>query len=351
MKIKIMLLKSYSIIIILCLGKMISATGQTLFSVNHALHYVFKNNYMLFPISFFSLFAAICTLLIVLLTRVPAIYKQFYIHQKQNNFLYIDRVERRLIYYFLINANIIAGIFSSVGAYLGAITLIEFIAAYYGYSTNNLEGKIVSQVSAVIISIASFASFYSFNIQKAKANSVKLANINKKIILSGLNKNFLKTMLVSFLTITSLPFIAYFLTKNAIYKMPYVSICLSVSVIKSLAILSAFTALISSITTSVSAMHDYFNHIELNQLDSPLVEGARYVTYALGLIDSCSNGLGTFLGVVTVSHDFLNSSIYHGAVIFLAVGCALSSTILIFLFSIRQGFNDLINYARSDDVL
>lgn len=344
------LIKTYLVIIILCVGKIIGATGQTLFNVHNSLNYIFQSINTNFAINMASIFAALCTLFIVSITRSPAIHRQFHSRLIPDLSFDIKNIYRKSLYHFLVVANIVAGVFSSVGAYLGTITLIEFIANICQHPITNTWEIIISQGIALFFSISSFVAFYSFNIYKAKLNSIKLATINKKSSKAFFNRIAIKTAIISFLNVLSLPFISYFLTKHALHKMPCLLDFLSLSIIKYIAVFAAVTALISSLTTTVAAMHEYFSEPKNpDQSESTFLAAFRYITYMTGIVDSSASGLGTFLGVVTISDDLFCAPNHF--VIVLAVGSALSSALLIFSFSVRQGFNDLIEYLQRRRVI
>jgi hypothetical protein len=173
-----MKIKYLAIIALFSLGKIVASTGQTLFSTHHALGYILKNLPTSALINIISVIAAICTLLVISITRIPAIYKQFQVSPRQEGIaanLHEDNFYQKLSYNTLVSCNIAAGIFSSVGAYLGTVTIVEFIASFYNHSTANGVAA-YTQICATFIALASFASFYSFNIQKAKINSIKIIN-------------------------------------------------------------------------------------------------------------------------------------------------------------------------------
>lgn len=336
-----------AMIVLFSVGKIIAATGQTLFSTHHALHYIFSNLSTSAFFNIISFVTASCTLCVIVITRIPAIYKQFQWRLKQRvvaAHLYDDSIYQTLSYNLLVFCNITAGIFSSVGAYLGTITIVEFIASFY-HNDITANGIVpYTQICAIFIACASFASYYSFNIQKAKINSIKIINHCNPINTFKINKVFIKTFMMSFLNIVSVPFIAYFLTKSALYKMPYLSGILPAASIKCIATFSAMTALIASLTTTVTAMYDYFSEIDnitFNHKDSGSWRLLRYITYGTGLVDSSANGLGNFLGIITISHDVLNTELNNRYVVMIAIGSGISATLLNLAFSIRQGFNDL----------
>jgi len=345
-----LLIKSYFIITILCLGKIFGATGQTLFNVHNALDYISESININFFINFASIFAAVCTLFIVSITRTPAIHRQFHSKILPEFNVKIDNSYRKIFYYFLIVSNIASGVFSSAGAYLGTFTLIEFVSHLANHPLLTTGEMVLSQSIAIFFALSSFVAFYSFNIYKAKINSVKLANMNKKNSKDFFNKIAFKTAIVSMLNILSLPFISYFLTKHALHKMPCVLSYFSFDMIKYIASFAAITALISSLTTTVAAMHEYFSKekVEVNR-ESTFMAVFRYVTYTTGIVDCSASGLGTFLGVVTISNDLFLAS--NKFIILAAVGSALSSALLIFSFSVRQGFNDLIDYMQNRKVV
>lgn len=327
------------------LGKIIGATGQTVFSVNHAFHYAFKNINIEYWINCISIFAAGCTLLVIVMTRVPAIYRQLTVPIKQQTISNIlNAHDKKFFYRILINCNIISGFFSSIGAYFGALIIIEVVLNIENHSITAKE-IIFYQTCAILVAISSFVSYYSFNIPKAKLNSIKfIDNLRQKNFKFIMNKHGLKTCFVSLLNVLSVPFIAYFLTKNAIYKMPYISTHLSSMTIQWIAAFSSITALIASLTTTVPALHAYFNknEMEYSNQDSVFWKILRYMTYSAGFVDSGASGLGNFLGVILISHDVFNISLYNNYIILFAIGCGLSAMSLNLSFSIRQGFNETL---------
>lgn len=337
--------KKNFIIAIFSLGKIIAASGQTLFTARHALSYMLKNVSIDCPTNIISGIFAGCTLFIISITRVPAIRLQFGSGLQEKNIAhpFANSCCKKYAYHMLVCFNSAAGVFSSIGAYLGTVTIVEFISGLGNYHVHT----IFTQAFAILVAISSFASYYSFNIRKAKINSIHLIEkINFQIPKLLMNKIVLKTMIVSFLNVASVPFIAYFLTRNALYKMPYMDLLLSAYHIKWIAAFSAFTALIANLTTTVAAMHEYFieSEKEDRSKEPAFWLSLRYITYAAGLIDSSANGLGNFLGVITISHDVFNTSLYNDYIILIAIGCGMSATLLNLAFSIRQGFNDVANY-------
>ena len=298
-----------------------------------------------------SSIAAVCTLLIISITRVPAIHRQFRPALKENNVFFSladNCLYKKCIYYILIYFNIAAGVFSSIGAYLGTITIIEFISYIYNGPIHGPKWIIFSQAFAIFIAISCFASYYSFNIHKAKSNTLNLIRkINRPNLKTLRNKNFFKTFMVSFLSVVSVPFIAYFVTKNAFYKMPYINTAFSVSSIQWIATFSALTALIACLTTNVSALHEFFS--KCKRLDFPKSTywaSLRNITYTAGLVDSAATGLGSFLGVITISRDIFQASLYDGYILYIAIGCGISAALMNLSFSVRQGFNDIVEYYR-----
>lgn len=337
-----------AIIALFSFGKIVASSGQTLFSTHHALSYILKNTSIGSLINTISVIAAFCTLVVISITRIPAIYKQFQVnpeHKVMAANLYKENFYQKFSYNTLVSCNIAAGIFSSVGAYLGTITIIDFVANFYRHSTAN-SLVAYTQISAIVIAFASFSSYYAFNIQKAKTNSIKIINHINQTNVFQINKVFIKTFMISFLNIVSVPFIAYFLTKSALYKIPHLSYLLPAASIQLIAGFSAITALIASLTTTVAAMHEYFteqDNISSRQTDTLSWLTLRYITYGTGLIDSSANGLGNYLGVIAISHDVFNTDLCNQYVVIIAVGCAISAALLNLAFSIRQGFNALIH--------
>lgn len=209
-------------------------------------------------------------------------------------------------------------------------------------SGQTVNGSTYINLFSILIAITSFASYYSFNIQKAKYNSANLIMNIKNNNLLSFDTVLFKAFIVSLLNIVSIPFIAYFLTKNAIYKMTYITHFLSGNCIKWIAIFSAITALITCLSTTVPAVHEYFNQNKNhNEMESMRWLTLRFTTYFAGLFDSVANGMGNFLGVIYITNDVFNISIYNNHIIILAIGCGISATLLNLAFSIRQGFNDL----------
>lgn len=291
-----------------------------------------------------------CTLFIVSITRAPAIHRQFHAERIPDLFLKIESIYRKAIYYFLMIANISAGIFSSAGAYLGTITIIEFVAITFNHPIVNTWQVTLAQLFSLFIAASSFAAFYSFNMHKAKINSIKLASLNKKNSNALFSKTAFKTLIVSLLNIISLPFIAYFLTKHAFHKMPCLLSYVSSNVIKCIAFFSAITALVSSLTTTVAAMYEYFGEVKSSDHnESTFLASFRYITYMTGIVDCSAGGLGAFLGVLTVTNDLFFAPNQY--VILLAIGSALSYAVLIFSFSVRQGFNDVIEYIHRRKII
>src|SRR5690606_35875497 len=117
-----------ALVIIFSLGKMIASTGQTIFTVRHAGNYIFRGH-LSFPIDVVSFFAAACTLFVVCITRVPAINRQLSSQPKEATIVIkpFSSFWQASLYYVLVIGNDIAGLFSSVGAYLGTFILLEWL--------------------------------------------------------------------------------------------------------------------------------------------------------------------------------------------------------------------------------
>lgn len=133
--------------------------------------------------------------------------------------------------------------------------------------------------------------------------------------------------------------------------MPYFGTHLSNMSIQWIAALSSVTAFVASLTTTLPAIHEYLSRIESYKPISTHWKILRYSTYAAGLVDSGANGLGNFLGIVTIANDILHISLYNYYVILIAMGCGISATLLNFSFSIRQGFNEVVNYFSKEDII
>jgi len=177
---------------------------------------------------------------------------------------------------------------------------------------------------------------------------------NKKSI-SFSDKNVLKTMGISVLSLLSIPFLSYFLTKHALLSMPYIGSILSLFSVQCIAICSSVTALVTSFITTIPATYDYFVAREKRIIDkqstADMLTGGwrtlRNTTYAAGFIDCTANGLTNFMSVIDVAHDAISVDPY-GNIMILAVGCGISSALLTAAFSVRQGFNDFMNDFQHD---
>ncbi len=367
------MLKSNSIIkiilpcIIFSLGKMVAAAGQTLFGMQYAINYILKSLEINHPITLMLIgIAGLCSLWIILVTRVPAIFRQLGYKQSRacivNNEIQHDMnveviptasIYKRSIIKIFLACSFAAGIFSAIGAYLGTITLCKFIMFFF---TEDKTPHVLIQLFAINITISTFVSYYSFNFHKSHQNIQLLLrkNIIKRILLRlQHDKNMIKTISVSLLSLLSIPFLAYFLTKNALLNMPYVGTILSLYSIKFIAIFSSITALTTSLVTTIPATYEYFTAKENNSKKIkpsvyPFVNYWRFIrntTYVAGFIDCAANGLSNFVSVIHVAHDAMRVDLY-GNVIYVAIGCGISSAVLTATFSVRQGFNDFINHYK-----
>ena len=75
----------------------------------------------------------------------------------------------------------------------------------------------------------------------------------------------------------------------------------------------------------------------------------RNITYSAGFVDCTANGLSNFVSVIDVARDALELDPY-GNIIYLAIGCGISSALLTAALSVRQGFNDFANeYQRTPE--
>jgi hypothetical protein len=329
-------------ILIFSLGKIIAATGQTLFGMQHATGYLLANDVASHSISLFLAgFAAICSLAVILMTRVPAIARQFHSTHTEMKIALPENLSksRRIIFNGSILSSLACGIFSAIGAYLSTTTISEFIHLFCATRSDYL----LTHSLAIFVALSTFISYYSFNYFKSRQNAARLVSMQRlPLTLSLRDKNVMKTLFVSLLSLLSIPFLSYFLTKHALISMPYIGSYLSLAVIKYIAAASAVTALITSLLTNIPAAYEYFvtkdNKMHLTP-ENPSWSMLRNMTYSAGMVDCSANGLSNFVSVIDVARDALELDPY-GNIIYLAIGCGISSALLTAAFSVRQGFND-----------
>lgn len=340
-------------IIVFSLGKVISATGQTLFGMKHALAYIVKNN----PITLVGLIvigiAALCSLWVMLVTRVPAISRQLRPKPKIDSVLLNSTAEVASsrptkmissIKYFFIFASISSGIFSALGAYLATITLSNYLSMFFAASNHQQQATLWVQLAGSLTAVSTFISYYSFNFYKSRQNLHKLVDkIENKKRINWQDKNIVKTMLVSLASLISTPFLAYFLTKHALLSLPYIHFLLSPATIQLIALYAAIAGIITSFITTVPAAYQYFvkENAEITLYSKKELFLLYGFTCIAGLVDSSANGLSNFISVIEVSHDVFNANMY-GKIILFALLCGISSALLTAAFSVRQGFHDYV---------
>lgn len=364
-------IRKITAVIVFSVGKCIAASGQTLFGMQHALSYCLKSK-GLDPIHMpLLIITTLSTFLVIVITRIPAIYRQFFRAEKNNllagsmlgnekNYVIDKSKLKQFIFHFLVICGFIAGAFSAFGSYLGTITINNFIIRFLGNNFHQTSSQLVGiQCFAILVAISTFISFYTFNFRKTKQNVAKLLVIDIKFTL---NSAIIKTFGVSLLSLVSTPFLAYFLTKHALYQVPHLTIWLPEYFLKAIATLSSLTALIASLTTNVPATHEFFSKhtdavprvalrssVDLNNREpyntrqndaAPLLwTFLKRTTYTAGFGDSIANGLANFMSVLDVAFDAFNID-PQGLIIIFATFCGISSAILNANFSIRQGFQD-----------
>src|SRR3990167_8799280 len=196
-------------IVIFSLGKIIAATGQTLFGMRHATGYLLKNGNASVALAGC---AALCSLAVILTTRVPAIARQFRSANTEINIELPSDVSksRRMFFNGFMICSFACGIFSAIGAYLSAITISEFMKIFFSDHANYLSSSYI-QLFAIFVALSTFVSYYSFNYYKSRQNAIKFVSITHlphAILLH--DKNVMKTIFVSVLSLLSIPFLSYF---------------------------------------------------------------------------------------------------------------------------------------------
>lgn len=340
------------------IGRVISTAGQVLFGVLNIIKYFTndkRKDYLAvldhpatIPTAIISMTA---NLFINLVTRVPAIFRQFQ-HpltepQKKidvgNHFDKKLNRKGRMVYLSLSGMCFISGVFVSHNSYLGAITLSEFIAFLAKSDVHDEEWKeYLLQTFAISMAICNLVAYYSWNFQKAKQNARIVAeNIDQGI--DWRNKTALKTMAVSTLSIASAPLFAYYSEYHALGKTPYLKS--STKAKKILSSISAFTNFTITLLTNVPAVYDNFSRKQndIYYLDKPRWEPAlRSLTYTVAVPETAGNGLGTFVSDLWTCHDVFGIDPYNLYLVVPASVCASSTAFLYFSFAIRQGYNDFV---------
>lgn len=358
------------------LGKLVSSAGQTLFGTQKAVNYILKDSDNLHPVNIsVSSISIFCNFFVNCVTRVPALYYKFTSTSespaptvalktccsKVSGCLCGDfsPCPSGSAYFVLRASGAVSAIFTSINAYLGAITLSEFIASLSGSDIHD-GGWIDTtvQASAVLLAVTSFASYYTYNLRKVEESSRKFSQYleDRKDPHTAeentLNKKHALAWLIASFSIISAPFLAYFSTKHALIKIPKGTL-IPDTALKALAGGSSVSSLLTTSVINVPSIYTFLAEENISYPETTRFKILRYLTYGIGSVDSLLTGLGNYRGVIETFKD-ISALDPYGPIITLAIICGLSTTASNFTFSVYDGYNkfmlDLYKHRNYTDI-
>lgn len=356
---------------IVAAGRMVSTIGESLFILEKFIKYVTdKNNH---PANFYASLGAISVNVIInISTRVPAIFHHFRSSSsselpnqgEENQLTFVDdrnsvnepdeetglNCKGMSIYLTLKILNFASVPFALLGSYLNAITFIEFITKY-GFNTDAHDETLesVSQAVALFLAGCNAATYVIYTLKKANQNAKWFAESIEKNDFS-MDRCMVGTIALSTLGASTVPFLAFFSTSNAISKLPWVVVP---TIFKnSAAGISSLTKTLSTLLTQTPALYSFMKSKknELRYMSTlSWEEPIKGVVYFAGFGELIINTVANFTGTVNTSHEILNIDAKKIELILFASLTSLSSAALVFFFSVHQGLEQAIKQYRKNE--
>lgn len=253
------------------------------------------------------------------------------------------------------SSGMVYGGMSAVSAYFLTTVISEGLNSLVSEESGvALWKEILIQISAVIVAGATFYNYYT--------NDYRYIRQNTRVIGEGvderhfpLNKSMAKTLATSSLNLATYPMQAYFFSKPAIDKLPYVGKALG-SVGSNIVGGLASAATFLTVVTWLPSVYKHFNeppgHNDHQASAIPVnCQSISYkiASYASGAVDSIgSNGLGPFISVIFTLNNLYGLNPY-GWIIGIAALCALNAAFMNLLFSVKEGTNSTLQLAYPPD--
>ena len=354
------------------LTRTVSSAGSSLFGVLNVFKYFHLENHSTEePASYFSIGVNAAT---TVTTTVPYLFRQFRNQNKSSNETADKFKEATLPFYsccqcskpcnchetksfksqaaetILDGIGLTSGAFISLGFYLGAVTLCEFIRKRLYESSAPLEEWETWEISltlafATLCAFGNYMTFYSNRYQKIKTSAKNVADILEH---SGSiwNAEAAKALGLSLPNLISGPFMSYFSISNALTKIPFVHVPDILQ--KTLPIISASTSIPTTLLTDIPALYDYFKKRKTDTDKPQYIEPAwepfaRASIYFIGAVDAIiSVGLNSFVSMVSTSKDVFGIDPYSWKIIVPSIICSASKTANGFFFYVYRGYNDTL---------
>lgn len=256
----------------------------------------------------------------------------------------------RTAYWLLKVSGWLSGCFTSLNAYLGAVSLYLFIQHLFDPShdpaQDELWEKSIRIGFASGISLSSFVAFYSFiieNIESVATNfGLYVENPNKTI-----DRHWAYAVLYCSGNILSAPFNAYFATVNTLNTIPGLNLMPEIW-INGISAVSSASAAITGAANNIPSTHSFITTVgccrsniqeeKLDFIETPRWRFLRITTNVIGILDGIFTAAGTHNSVVnTLAKAPFNCDPY-GPVVTLGLYCGTSSGFNNFTFSVRDGF-------------
>lgn len=360
---------------IISAGRMISAIGESLFSLPKFIKYLTGQNDH--PYNLYSSIGVIVSSAIVnVSTRVPAIFMHFRskedapsvndptelpfvsddesfaeVGASNNGYTFCCETELGYkgmsIFIILKTLNIAAIPFTFLSSYLNAITFIEFIAKN-GFQKDAHEDilEYITQSASLALAVCGSATYAIYSLKKANHNAKKFAAMVEKNNFTC-DKATLSTIAIMTLGTTTVPFLAYFSASNALQKLPliilpekvrYVTAGIGALTRTATTLLTQTSSLNSVLTTQSKTVQYTFTPI----WERPL----KAIVYIAGVGELAATGIANFTGFVNTSHDVFGIDEKNPGLIAIGAVTGSVNATLYFFFSVHEGIKQTIRNAK-----
>lgn len=252
------------------------------------------------------------TLIINSITRVPRIMADD-APQEEKEYEPLP-THKQILFDILLFFAACSGLFTGVGAFLGGVSTVDFLAALFDLDADdNLRYGY-----GFYICFSALYSYFVNNFVNTKHNLQEILHEEKW-------RDFdRKTIIYSTVDVVGKTFFAKFSTKHGFAKIPGIEVIPS-NILTGIITFSTLTAFSTYAITGLSSVHDLREGRQVADIsDSPKWRALYTTVKIVGGPDSVGNGFSTFVGVT----DTLNEEYGfdpRGYMLVIAIPCALAS--------------------------